>query len=138
MRDALEQLRTFVEQWQDGGEQNKIGFLLFKETLESMPSVSLDFIPRSGVTYSLRGKHSNQSDRPLFVMIDVIEGEPRWLSVCFYAEMISDPEERGDFVPGGLLGEDAVCFDMEEFAEEPARYLIARLNEACASAATVG
>jgi len=29
--------------------------------------------------------------------------------------MITDPEERGDFVPEGLLGEYAHCFDIEEF-----------------------
>ncbi len=135
MSDAQQRLNDFIEQWQDGKEHNKKGFVRLRQALESMDGVSLDFIPRQGVTYSLRGKHLNQSEKPLFVMVDVIEGEPRWLSVCFYAEMISDPEERGDFVPEGLLGEDAVCFDMEEFSEELAGYLEERLNEAYLRAA---
>jgi hypothetical protein len=67
-------------------------------------------------------------------MVDVIEDNPRWLSVCFYDEMITDPEEKGDFVPEGLLGEDAVCFDIEELDEELIRYIEIRLDEAYRSA----
>ncbi|MCI5126792.1 MAG: hypothetical protein D3925_20505, partial [Candidatus Electrothrix sp. AR5] len=68
-------------------------------------------------------------------MIDVIEDNPRWLSVCFYGDMITDPEGQGDAVPGGLLGEDAVCFDLEAWDEERVRYVEARLDEACQRAA---
>ena len=68
-------------------------------------------------------------------MVDVIEDTPRWLSVCFYNEMIGDPDENGDFVPDGLLGEDALCFDLEEFNEESIRYVQARMDEACRNAA---
>jgi len=55
---------------------------------------------------------------------------PRWLSVCFYGETVSDPEERGDLVPGGLLGEDGLCFDVENGSDDFIDYLIARINEA--------
>ena len=67
-------------------------------------------------------------------VVDVIEDDPRWLSVCFYGEMITDPEEKGDFVPEGLLGEDAVCFDIEEREEGLVQYVQDRLDEACLSA----
>ena len=63
-------------------------------------------------------------------MVDVIEDEPRWLSVCFFNEMIQDPEERGAFVPGGLLGEDALCFDLDTCTEEALAYVVSRLEEA--------
>jgi len=63
-------------------------------------------------------------------MVDVIEDNPRWLSICFYGKMITDPESRGDFVPGGLLGENAVCFDVEKRDEELVRYIENRLDEA--------
>lgn len=134
MATIEEQLGEFVDGWQETAEQNKKGFLLFKELLQSMESVSLEFVPRPGVTYSLRAKHDNQAQRQIFVMVDVIEGEPRWLSVCFYADMITDPQEKGDFVPGGLLGEDACCFDMDEYSDELARYLEERILEACTRA----
>lgn len=127
-------LESFVEQWQDSPEQTRKGFLDLKVVLESLNGVILDFIPREGVTYSLRAKHQSQKDKPLFVMVDVIEGEPRWLSVCFYAKMITDPDEEGDFVPQGLLGEDAVCFDLDEYNDQRFRYVQRRIEEAYNSA----
>ena len=44
----------------------------------------------------------------LFAIIDVIDDDPqaRWLSVCFYGDMITDPEGRGEVIPGGLAGAD--------------------------------
>ena len=68
-------------------------------------------------------------------MVDVIEDEPKWLSVCFYAEMIKDPDEKADMVPGGLLGEDGMCFDLEEWDDDLVQYIQIRLDEAFQSAA---
>lgn len=90
----------------------------------------LNFKSRPGVTYSLRARHLNQLGKPLFAMIDVIDDEPRWLSVCFYDQMVTDPEDRGDWVPGGLLGEDGLCFDIEGESEELLAYLKKRIIEA--------
>jgi hypothetical protein len=111
-------------------------FLHFHGYLGNKKDVNLDFIPRPGVTYSLRARHTAQKTKTLFVMIDVIEDNPRWLSICFYAEMITDPEGRGDVVPRGLLGDDAVCFDLSEHDPEAVRYLEARLDEAFKKAAS--
>ncbi len=134
MNAKIEQeLNTFIEEWKATPEKNsnKTTFLRFKEQLSEKNGVTLDFISRPGVTYSLRAKHADQQDKDLFVMVDVIEDVERWLSVCFYGDMISDPEERGDMVPGGLLGEDAICFDLEEQNESLITYIENRLNEAC-------
>ena len=84
----------------------------------------------------MRASHPNQGSRPLFAMIDVIEDDPRWLSVCFFGEMVSDPEEKGDMVPEGLLGQDAHCFDLDECDETAVAYVAARLDEAFSSAAS--
>ena len=124
------ELNAFIEDWKTTPENNRAVFLQFKEYLEKKENVTLEFIPRPGVTYSLRAVHAAQKKRGLFVMVDVIEDDPRWLSVCFYGEMITDPEEKGDFVPEGLLGEDAVCFDIEERDEEFVKYIELRLDEA--------
>ena len=128
------ELNAFIEEWKETPENNRETFLHFKDYLAGKEGVTLEFIPRAGLTYSLRAVHAAQKKRGLFVMVDVIEDNPRWLSVCFYGEMITDPEERGDFVPEGLLGEDAVCFDIEERDEELIRYIEIRLDEACRSA----
>ncbi|MDE5879203.1 MAG: hypothetical protein K2G99_04150, partial [Desulfovibrio sp.] len=79
-----------------------------------------------------------QQGRELFVLVDVVDDEPesRWLSVCFYADMVSDPDEQGDFVPQGLLGEDALCFNLDEDSADMRDYIAARLAEAARNAAS--
>ena len=66
-------------------------------------------------------------------MVDIIDDDPenRWLSICFYAETITDPKEEDDIIPGGLLGEDGYCFDLFEEDNEMITYLKERMNEAC-------
>jgi hypothetical protein len=134
MSDVMQELGSFIEDWPDSPEQNKQIFIRLKKFLESKPGIIFEFVPRPGLTYSLRAKHENQTGKPLFAMMDVIEDSPRWLSVCFYGELITDPDETGDYVPEGLLGEDAICFDLEEFDKDAIKYVEARLNEAYTSA----
>jgi 5,10-methylenetetrahydrofolate reductase len=124
-------------------EEEKVGFKLsqqlfleLKNLLEVKKDVIITFNPRPGISYSLRAKHLNQKTKDLFVMIDVIDDNPsdRWLSICFYGDMITDPEEKGNLIPGGLKGEDGYCFDMEEANEKYKTYIIARIEEAYQSA----
>jgi hypothetical protein len=70
-------------------------------------------------------------------MIDVIDDDPkqRWLSVCFYGDMIEDPDELGDLIPEGLLGADGYCFDITESDDSLEEYVRKRMNEAYKSAA---
>lgn len=128
------ELNAFIDAWKETPEQTKAVFLHFKEYLSRQDGVRLEFVPRAGVTYSLRASYGTQKTRALFVMVDVIEDTPRWLSVCFYNDMITDPDERGDFVPEGLLGEDALCFDISEQDETFVRYIEHRFSEAWQSA----
>ena len=135
MNQETEQLLdTFITEWNDSPEKNKDTFLRFKEYLSKKDGVTLNFIARPGVTYSLRAVHKAQREKKLFVMVDVIEDVTRWLSVCFYGDMITDPGEKGDFVPGGLMGEDAICFDLEEQDQALIKYIEERLDEAWISA----
>jgi len=130
----MQEIDSFIEQWVEGPEQNRKAFAELQKHLASMAGVILSFHPRPGLTYSLRASLEGGKDRPLFVMVDVIEDDPRWLSVCFYSDMISDPEEKGDFVPGGLLGQDARCFDINQYGEGALAYIKNRMAEACAAA----
>lgn len=131
------ELDTLLAAWSDPATQTKATFLELKEHLGSKPEVELDFVARPGVTYSLRAKHVRQNKHPLFAMVDIIDDDPddRWLSVCFFGEMITDPDEIGDFVPEGLMGEDAHCFDIEERNDRLNQYVTMRLDEAYGSAA---
>jgi hypothetical protein len=130
MDTHLQEIEQFISMWPDSSAICRNPFIQLKAHLQGLDGANIQFIARPGVTCSLRGTHANQHDRPLFTMIDVIDDEPRWLSICFYGEMVSDPEERGDYVPGGLLGEDGLCFDIESGNEELVSYVIARIDEA--------
>ena len=111
-------------------------FLQLKEHLESKEDVFFDFKGRANVSYSLRAIHKNQRKRDLFVMVDVIDDDPdnRWLSVCFYGDMITDPDEMGEVIPDGLAGSDGYCFDVDEYNQEHVNYLKQRLDEAALKA----
>jgi hypothetical protein len=128
----IDDLGVFLLSWTDDAVKEL--FITIRDCLASTPGVSLEYKGRPGVSHSLRARHEAQI-RPLFVLVDVIDDDPaqRWLSVCFYADLLSDPEERGDLVPGGLLGEDARCFDAD--SAENKDYLLARIKEAAANAA---
>lgn len=128
-------LNAFLENWNEDANRVKPLFQAMRDCLESMDGVSLSYLGRPGVSHSLRARHAAQKKRELFVLVDVIDDDPaaRWLSVCFYADLADDPEELGDVVPGGLMGEDARCFDIE--SPDAQEYILARLQEAHARAA---
>jgi len=135
--NVKDEIRLFLQEWSAGEvKPMQKWFQLLFDTVKEMEDVDLQFVARPGVSYSLRPKNKNQKERDLFAMIDVIDDDPdeRWLSVCFYGDMISDPEGRGEVIPGGLAGSDGYCFDMFEDDEGLARYLVDRLTEACTAA----
>ena len=125
-------LNELLQNWPDTPPHTKKAFLRLKDHLSNKTGLTLDFHARPGVTFSLRARHDYQHQRPLFAMIDIIDDDPssRWLSVCFYGEMISDPDGIGDFVPEGLFGEDAHCFDIEAWDKRLLGYVSDRLDEA--------
>lgn len=131
------ELTDLLENWTDNENRTKAAFLAFKESVETKDGVTFEFVARPGITFSLRISHTNQKNRPLFAMVDIIDDDPtdRWLSVCFYRELINDPDACGDEVPEGLLGEDACCFDVDQDDPKLVEYVKARLHEAWENAA---
>lgn len=130
--EAVREVETFIGLWQTGDEAMKNCFLELYRCVADLSATSLTFIARPKISYSLRPKHRHQQGRELFAIIDVIDDTPeeRWLSVCFYGDMITDPEERGELIPGGLAGSDGYCFDVYETDTAVTLYLKARLLEA--------
>lgn len=135
-QDVLAEVNRLIDGWNDNPQQTKKAFIRLKDHLEAMDGVTFSFKGRAGVSYSLRAKHNNQKDRDLFVMLDVIDDDPdeRWLSICFYGDLLTDPEEKGDLVPGGLAGDDGYCFDLDEWDDDDLAYIEERLTEACRNA----
>ena len=136
-KEAYNEMSEFLEGWTNDPQDMKGAFIRLKERMSGKEHVSFTFISRPGVSYSLRAAMDNlgEKGRPLFVMIDIIDDDPenRWLSVCFYDDMVEDPDEKGDFVPGGLLGEDGLCFDLYEHDEALISYVGQRIDEAHAN-----
>lgn len=132
-----QQIEAFLDEWSGDEQPMREWFRLFFDELQRLEGVSLQFTARPGISYSMRPKHERQQQRDLFAIVDIIDDDPqeRWLSVCFYGDMITDPEERGEVIPGGLAGDDGYCFDMYENDEALAMYLVDRLKEACLAAA---
>ncbi|WP_035237908.1 hypothetical protein [Desulfobacter vibrioformis] len=128
----MKELDALLNDWKDNDNQTRKAFSELVDHLKSLADTTLEFVSRPGVSYSLRPRHAAQAKRPLFAMVDVIDDDPddRWLSVCFYGELVTDPQEAGDLVPEGLLGEDGYCFDMYEYDEQEVAYLKDRLTEA--------
>lgn len=134
--DVVDEIEAFIGKWPGEYQPVRDGFRLFYRELSTMAGVTLSFSARPGVSYSLRFHHSNLIGRKFFAIIDVIDDEPesRWLSVCFYENMITDPEERGELIPGGLAGGDGYCFDLTNDDSELVGYIVVRLLEAQAAA----
>lgn len=132
----MKKLQQFMDSWTVDDLGIKPIFLSLYQGLAKMEQVKLEFHERPGISYSLRFVHEKQKDRPLFGMIDVIDDEPgrRWLSICFYGDMISDPAALGDLIPGGLLGSDGYCFDVDEADAGIETYMANRMQEAYDSA----
>lgn len=93
-----------------------------------------EMVSRPGVSYSFRASANGSAERnrPLFFLVDVVvsSAEPWFLSACFYEDEVSDPEELGNAIPEGLLGETGYCFDVEEPDDDLIAYIKLRMDEA--------
>ena len=131
-------MADFFETWTHDSENIKPAFVKLQDWLSTKENVTFSFKSRPGVSYSLRvsvGKTGNIEER-LFVIVDIVDDDPenRWLSVCFYEDMITDPDGEGNLLPEGLLGEDGYCFDLCEYDDTAISYLEQKIDEAYANA----
>lgn len=133
----MKEIDDFLAGWTTDQLGLKPSFVEYLDFLQNQPGTILEFNRRPGISYSLRAKNRKQTDRNVFALVDVIDDDPenRWLSVCFYADMVDDPDEFGDFVPAGLLGEDALCFNLEEDDKAARGYIMDRIKQAAEKAA---
>jgi len=128
----MEKLKKFLCDWKEDDLGTKPIFRSLVEGIMIKPDTHIELNERPGISYSFRLSHEHQNDRPLFTMIDVIDNDPkhRWLSVCFFGDMIEDPDELGDLIPGGLLGSDGYCFDITDPDEHLRECVENRIQEA--------
>lgn len=128
------EMSGFLEAWENDSRTMKQTFLRVIDKLGTTEGTRLNFISRPGVSHSLRASLNNRPEtRPsLFALVDIIDDDPdnRWLSICFYEEMITDPDELGNLVPNGILGEDGYCFDLYKDDPSFVSYVERRIEEA--------
>lgn len=126
--------QAFWEGWDQEPGPIQEAFGRLAAGLAQFPETRLTFDSRPGISHSLRAGVCvrGSGKRTLFSLVDAVEDQAsgRFLSVCFYASSVQDPEDRGNLITEGLLGEDGYCFDV--FGEDEAlmAYLEARVLEA--------
>ena len=140
--DEMKEMEDLLESWQRDPQDLKEAFLELKERLESKKDLSLSFKARPGISFSLRASviGRDKGKGLLFAFVDIIDDDPdnRWLSVCFYERTIQDKDGLGDLIPGGMLGEDGYCFDLDENDAYKISYLKERIDEAYANSRAMG
>ena len=133
-QDTHHRLKAFTDGWEGDVSQVKDVFGQLHGKLQTIENTVLSFKARPGVSYSLRaGKYLGDDQPPrLFALIDVIDDDPenRWLSVCFYDGTVSDPDQLGNLIPQGILGDDGYCFDVNEGDKGLVPFLLQKIDEA--------
>lgn len=132
-QEDFKNLSDILDKWTRDEMNIKDAFLGLANRFSEKNQAVLSVVPRPGISYSLRARTKAEVDEgALITMIDIVDDDPdnRWLSVCFYGDCVTDPEEEGDLVPGGLLGEDGYCFDLYENDPNAVTYLEQRIDEA--------
>ena len=135
--DEQNDMVRLLDGWTDDPQNMKTAFVELKNKFQGREGVNFSFKSRPGVSYSLRvnARKSRQKDRPLFALMDIVDDQSksRWLSVCFYSYLVTDPEGEGNLVPEGILGEDGYCFDLFEYDRDLITYIEQRVDEAYAN-----
>ena len=128
------EMSGFLEAWENDPQKMKQTFLKVIDKLKTTDGTILNFLSRPSVSYSLRAslKNRHEKSQSMFALVDIIDDDPdnRWLSICFYEEMVTDPDELGNLVPKGILGVDGYCFDLYEDDPFFASYIERRIEEA--------
>ncbi len=127
----IKEIAEMLKGWTEDKNGIKTAFTGIIELMESLGGLVYSFKSRPGISHSLRA-NVNKGEKKLLTLMDIIDDDPenRWLSICFYAETITDPDEEGEMIPGGLLGEDGYCFDLFKNDEDIVSYLKKRIREA--------
>jgi len=135
-QEDFKNLSGILDKWTRDEMNMKDAFLRLANRFSEKNQAVLSVVPRPGISYSLRARAKAEAEEgTLIAMIDIVDDDRdnRWLSVCFYGDRVTDPDEEGDLVPGGLLGEDGYCFDLYENNQNTITYLEQRIDEAYAN-----
>jgi hypothetical protein len=80
-----------------------------------MAAIAIEVITRQGVFHSFRAAliaPGERRVRPIYFLVDVV------VSVCYYEDEITDPEERGNPIPEVMFQETGYCIEVETYNPE--------------------
>ena len=138
MEQGAIELKQFLAAWPEDQQDLKQCLLELRDEALGINNSAGSFVSREGISHSLRFALEPVPagrERPVFFLTDAIDFEGSlMLSVCFYADEISDLEELGNEIPGALFSETGYCFDLEEYDADFMAYLKPRIHQAAESA----
>ncbi len=142
MPEQIATLEDLLSAWPQDQAPLRQALMELMDHAGSRPGAVLELVSRPEVSHSLRFDLKPRPpgrQRPVFFLVDVVlAAEEMFLSVCFYADEISDPRELGNAIPRGLFEETGYCFDLDQPEDEFMDYLLARIDEAHARAWGLG
>ena len=132
---GLVDLSPVLKDWPEVQNDLRRAFEELTKFALGLPRAQGSLVSRSGVSHSFRVDLENPLEnrqRPVFMLVDVVlsPADPWFLSVCFYEDEVTDPEELGNPIPQGLYDETGYCFDVDEYDRELLEYLEERGREA--------
>ena len=132
-------VQAVLAEWPADQEGLARAFEELTRAAAQMTQTVVEVITRLGVSHSFRAAlvdPEGKRVRPVYFLVDVVVSstDPWFLSVCYYEDEITDPEELGNPVPQGLFQETGYCFDVEDYDPALLGYLRDRLAEAHARA----
>ena len=130
----MDELKSLYSTWPPEQQDLRRAFERLSSRAAALEGASCSLVSRPGVSHSFRTTLADPGarPRPVFFLADVVAapGDPWFLSVCFYEDEITDPDEIGNAIPQGLFDETGYCFDVDDDDGELAGYLEARMDEA--------
>lgn len=138
----MDESTTFEEIFRNWPENQKglyKAFARLTDQAQNQPECTWKLLARPGISYSFRAAPADgppSRKRPVYFLVDIVisQADPWFLSVCFYEDEISDPEDLGNPIPQGLFQETGYCFDVDDFDPRQLEYLEERMIEARQSA----
>ena len=119
----------FLTAWKEHAPDLRALFVEIVRRLETVSGMMLDFHAHDHAGNSLRallpGLH-----RPLVALLEISDetDSPDSFAIRFYEDTLDDPRELGDWIPRGLLGEDARSFSIGRNQPALADYVLAQLS----------
>lgn len=122
-----ESFKRFLSAWRDNGSDVRTVFVEILRRFEERSALRFEFSAHDHAGHTLRVLHPDLS-RSIVAIVEIPDDSdcPRTFAIRFYESMVRDPKEWGEWIPRGILGEDARNFIIESDRPALADYILER------------